>query len=81
MDLPIAQNVVPPWRGARGPIVQLPTLGGSLPLAHDRAAAARADVIVPIANHDNNQHAPTRTSGCRTCGTASRLMAALLAMD
>jgi acetylornithine deacetylase/succinyl-diaminopimelate desuccinylase-like protein len=40
------------------PPVILPTSGGSLPL-HDLAQALDIPLIsLPLANHDNNQHAP-----------------------
>ena len=40
------------------PPVILPTMGGSLPL-HDIAQALRMPLIsLPLANHDDNQHAP-----------------------
>jgi len=44
--------------GAAEPPVILPTMGGSLPL-HDLAQALGMPLIsVPLANHDDNQHAP-----------------------
>ena len=39
------------------PIVRLPILGGSVPLSTLQDALGRPVVIVPIVNHDNNQHA------------------------
>ncbi len=38
--------------------IMLPTMGGSLPLYLFEDAPGAPLVIVPIANHDNNQHAP-----------------------
>ena len=57
MELPLSRAVTKVLNDAVGPIVQLPNMGGSLPLylLHDVVAAPF--VIVPIANHDNNQHA------------------------
>ena len=44
--------------GAAEPPIVLPTMGGSLPL-HDLAQALGMPLIsVPLANHDDNQHAP-----------------------
>jgi acetylornithine deacetylase/succinyl-diaminopimelate desuccinylase-like protein len=40
-----------------GPVVKVPTLGGSLPLSDFQDVLHAPLVIVPIANHDNNQHA------------------------
>jgi acetylornithine deacetylase/succinyl-diaminopimelate desuccinylase-like protein len=44
--------------GLAEPPVVLPTMGGSLPL-HDLAQALDMPLIsLPLANHDDNQHAP-----------------------
>jgi acetylornithine deacetylase/succinyl-diaminopimelate desuccinylase-like protein len=44
--------------GESAPPIVLPTMGGSLPL-HDLAQALDMPLIsVPLANHDDNQHAP-----------------------
>ena len=58
MDLPVSRAVVKVVSEAAGaPVVRLPTLGGSGP-NYLFAIAGKAPVIgVPIANHDNNQHA------------------------
>lgn len=40
-----------------GPVVTLPTLGGSLPLSAFEDALHVPVIILPIVNHDNNQHA------------------------
>ncbi|HEV7667157.1 MAG TPA: M20/M25/M40 family metallo-hydrolase [Thermoanaerobaculia bacterium] len=56
MDLPEAQRVVAALEAAHGSIVRLPTLGGSLPLAAFDDVLGVPLLIVPIANHDDNQH-------------------------
>ncbi len=81
MDLPIAQKVVTAVESARGRVVLMPTLGGSLPLAPiDRVLRAPV-VIVPIANHDDNQHAHNENIRIRNLWDGIETMAALLAMD
>jgi acetylornithine deacetylase/succinyl-diaminopimelate desuccinylase-like protein len=59
LDLPESRAVVRAIEGwAGGPIIRLPTLGGSVPMQLF-AETMRVPVIgVPIVNHDNNQHAP-----------------------
>ncbi|MFN2385296.1 MAG: M20/M25/M40 family metallo-hydrolase [Thermoanaerobaculia bacterium] len=59
LDLPESRAVVRAIEGwSGGPIIRLPTLGGSVPM-HLFAETMRVPVIgVPIVNHDNNQHAP-----------------------
>lgn len=56
MDLPEARRVVAAIEAAHGSIVRLPTLGGSLPLAAFDDVLGVPLLIVPIANHDDNQH-------------------------
>ena len=59
MDLPIVRWVREhAERAAGGAMVLMPTLGGSLPLYLFEEKLATPIVIVPIVNHDNNQHAP-----------------------
>ena len=57
MDLPASRAVVKTIEDSIGPIVQTPTLGGTVPM-YLFSDTLRTPVIgVPIANHDNNQHA------------------------
>ena len=56
MDLPMAQEVIAAVRAARGEVVLLPTMGGSVPLGAMERAARTRTVTVPIANFDDNQH-------------------------
>jgi acetylornithine deacetylase/succinyl-diaminopimelate desuccinylase-like protein len=58
MDLPFSRAVVRvAAEAAGGPVVSLPTLGGSVPM-HLFAETFRVPIVgIPIANHDNNQHA------------------------
>jgi acetylornithine deacetylase/succinyl-diaminopimelate desuccinylase-like protein len=44
--------------GEAEPPVILPTMGGSLPLSELAQALAMPLISVPLANHDDNQHAP-----------------------
>ena len=46
----------PPARPAR-PVIALPTLGGCVPMHLFGEVLGAPTVILPIANHDNNQHA------------------------
>jgi acetylornithine deacetylase/succinyl-diaminopimelate desuccinylase-like protein len=57
MDSAIAQQVaaiVEEWSDDR--LIQLPTMGGTLPLYLIDAAIGAPILTLPIANHDNNQH-------------------------
>ncbi|GAA0900235.1 hypothetical protein GCM10009558_090400 [Virgisporangium aurantiacum] len=44
--------------GGCGPAIVMPTLGGSVPLHHVAEILGAPTVALPIANNDNNQHAP-----------------------
>ena len=58
MDDPIVPLLKAAAYGASGQeVVLMPTLGGSLPLYHFTRTWKKPLVIVPIANHDDNQHA------------------------
>lgn len=57
LDLPIAEALARTASEAiGGPIIQIPMLGGSLPLAHFTRMLGAPVVVLPIVNHDNNQH-------------------------
>lgn len=58
MDLPIAQDVIKAVQStSKEEIVLMPSLGGSLPLFLFEKYLGTPTITVPIANHDNNQHA------------------------
>ena len=58
MDLPVSLAVINAVQGTTlQPVVQMPSLGGSLPLSIISEALGQPTISVPIANHDNNQHA------------------------
>ena len=58
MDLPIIQKVIAAVKTTtKDQIVLQPTMGGSLPLYLFEKYLQATTVTVPIANHDNNQHA------------------------
>jgi hypothetical protein len=62
-------------------LVLLPTLGGSLPLYLFTDVLDRPAVIVPVANHDDNQHAPDENLRIANLWYAMDLYAALLTME
>jgi len=58
LDLPASRALVRVMEEATGgPIIALPTLGGSGPLYLFEEVLGSAGIGVPIVNHDNNQHA------------------------
>ena len=80
MDLPISQLVLQTADSARGPVVKLPTMGGSVPLYMIEEILHAPTISVPIANHDNNQHSYNENLRVRNLWDGIELMAALLAM-
>ena len=81
MDLPIAKKVIASVEAARGPVLKVPTMGGSLPMAVFEEVLARPLIIVPIANHDNNQHSHNENLRLENLWAGMETMAALLAME
>jgi acetylornithine deacetylase/succinyl-diaminopimelate desuccinylase-like protein len=58
LDLPAAQAVVRAVKAAMGPdALSVPTLGGSIPMYLFGDVLETPVIGLPIANHDNNQHA------------------------
>jgi acetylornithine deacetylase/succinyl-diaminopimelate desuccinylase-like protein len=80
MDLAISRAVIRAVEEARGSVVKMPTLGGSVPL-YVFTDILKAPVIgVPIANHDNNQHSADENIRLQNLWDGIEVMAALLTM-
>ena len=80
MDLPLAQEVARVVEAARGDIVRLPTMGGQVPLRPIERALQTTTVVVPMGNHDNNQHAADENLRLQNLWDGVELMAALISM-
>ncbi len=83
MDLPISKALFEAVQRAAGDAaLKVPALGGSLPLYlfSDPAHMNQPAVIVPVANHDNNQHAADENLRIANLWYAIDLYAALLTM-
>jgi acetylornithine deacetylase/succinyl-diaminopimelate desuccinylase-like protein len=81
MDLPIAQEVIHAVQSARGDVVLLPTMGGSVPLGAMMRASQARTITVPIANYDDNQHAADENLRLTNLWNGVETMAALLEME
>lgn len=58
LDLPFSRAVVASATAALGRnVIEVPTLGGSLPMHHFTEVLGAPLIILPMVNHDNNQHA------------------------
>ena len=80
MDLPISQEVIRVVESVRGPAVKLPNMGGNLPLADIEQSLGTRTIVVPIANHDDNQHSFDENLRLENLWDGIELMAALLTM-
>jgi acetylornithine deacetylase/succinyl-diaminopimelate desuccinylase-like protein len=80
MDLPIAQEVIRVVESVRGPTVKLPNMGGSLPLTSIVRPLGTRVIVVPIANHDDNQHSFNENLRVQNLWDGIELMAGLLTM-
>jgi acetylornithine deacetylase/succinyl-diaminopimelate desuccinylase-like protein len=80
MDLPISQEVIRVVESARGPAVKLPNMGGGLPLLNVERPLHTHTIVIPIANHDDNQHTFNENLRLQNLWDGIELMAALLTM-
>jgi acetylornithine deacetylase/succinyl-diaminopimelate desuccinylase-like protein len=80
MDLPISKDVIAAVGSARGAVIKMPTLGGSVPLYIFTDSLKTPCIGVPIANHDNNQHSANENMRIQNLWDGIETMAALLTM-
>ena len=80
MDLPIAQEVIGIVESARGDVVKLPMMGGGLPLEEIEKPLGTRTIVIPMGNHDNNQHSFNENLRIQNLWDGIELMAALLVM-
>jgi len=79
MNLPIAQKVASIVNElADGSLIQLPTMGGSLPLYLIDESLGAPILILPIANHDDNQHGKDENLRLQNLWDAIEIYAAVL---
>jgi acetylornithine deacetylase/succinyl-diaminopimelate desuccinylase-like protein len=80
MDLPFSRAVTAAIEEALGaPLVKMPTLGGSIPMYLFTDVLGAPVVGLPIANHDNNQHAANENLRVQNLRDGILVYAALLA--
>ena len=83
---PVAQSIMAAAEAAAdrafydGALVVAPGMGGTLPLYLFTEVAGKPAVVVPVANHDNNQHAPDENLRIANLWYAIDLYAALMTM-
>lgn len=81
MDLPEARKVIAAVQSTtKENIVLIPGFGGSLPLYIFEKVLNAKTISVPIANHDNNQHAENENIRLRNLFQGIETMAAIMTM-
>lgn len=79
MDLPIIKKVIAAVQStSKDQVVLQPTMGGSLPLFLFEKYLGANTISVPIANHDNNQHAENENIRLRNLFEGIETMGALM---
>lgn len=81
MTLPITKKVINAVKSTtHEQVVLMPTLGGSLPLFVFEKYLKAKTITIPIANHDNNQHAENENIRLHNFWNGIETMAALMMM-
>lgn len=79
LDLPIARSVAAILDQLRDDqLIRLPTMGGSLPIYLIEEATGAPVLILPIANHDNNQHGKDENLRLQNLWDAIEIYAAVI---
>lgn len=79
LDHPAARALTRVMEEAVGPVIQMPTLGGSVPMHLFSDILKTPVIILPIANHDNNQHAAHENLRLQNLWDGIEIYAAVLA--
>ena len=81
MDWPLAQKIVAAvQQTTKEPVLQIPTLGGSLPMDDLVKVLNAKFLIVPIANPDNNQHAENENMRIKNFREGIDMIASIMLM-
>ncbi len=79
LDDPMATRLTALMRRIAPDLIVTPSMGGSLPLHEFGSRLAAPIVILPLANHDNNQHAENENIRLQNLWDAMRIYGAVLA--
>lgn len=82
MDLPVVQSVIEAVKSTTNEdVVLIPTMGGSLPLFLFEKHLNAITITVPVANHDNNQHAENENIRIGNLWNGIETLAAIMTMN
>ena len=73
-------SVIRAVESSRGKTILLPTSGATMPLDAMERASGSPSIVVPIINHDDNQHAADKNLRLQNLWDGVETMAALMAM-
>ena len=79
LDDPMAARLTRLMRRIAPDLIVTPSMGGSLPLHEFGSRLSAPIVILPLANHDNNQHAENENIRLKNLWDAMRIYGAVLA--
>ena len=79
LDDPAALRMTGLMRRIAPDLILTPTMGGSLPLHEFGSRLTAPIIILPLANHDNNQHAENENIRLQNVWDAISVYAAVLA--
>lgn len=79
LDDPIALRLTKLMRAIAPDLIVTPTMGGSLPLYEFGSRLSAPIIILPLANHDNNQHAENENIRLQNLWEAMQVYGAVLA--
>jgi len=79
LESPFAREVTSIMTAAGHPPVVLPTVGGSIPMYLFQGPHNTPAIGLPVANHDDNQHAPDENLRLQNLWDGIELFAALFA--
>ncbi len=80
LDDPMALRLTRLMRDIAPDLILTPTMGGSLPLYEFGSRLSAPIIILPLANHDNNQHAENENIRLQNIWEAMQVYGAVLAM-
>jgi acetylornithine deacetylase/succinyl-diaminopimelate desuccinylase-like protein len=81
MDLPVAKAVIGAVEGVRGPVLKLPTMGGSLPVAVVERTLGAPLINIHLSNPDSNIHSFDENLRLQNLWDGIEQAAALMLMD
>jgi acetylornithine deacetylase/succinyl-diaminopimelate desuccinylase-like protein len=79
LDHPMSLRLTALMRAIMPDLIVTPTMGGSLPLHEFGSRLSAPIIILPLANHDNNQHAENENIRLQNMWDAMRVYGAVLA--